>query len=99
MVRRHSAAQYNRQHVSRRPLLILFFASGAAALIYELVWFHLVTLVVGALQRAGLIDEKRGQITIRDRERLEAACCPCYRVMCEQQVKVLKYSCTGAVAA
>jgi spermidine synthase len=34
--------------VSRRPLLILFFASGAAALIYELVWFHLVTLVVGA---------------------------------------------------
>ena len=31
-----------------RPLLLLFFASGAAALIYELVWFHLVTLVVGA---------------------------------------------------
>jgi len=28
--------------------LVLFFASGAAALIYELVWFHLVTLVVGA---------------------------------------------------
>jgi CRP-like cAMP-binding protein len=58
-----------------------------------------VTLVVGALQRAGLIDEKRCQITIRDRERLEAACCPCYQVMCQQQVKVLGYSCTGALAA
>jgi len=30
------------------PLLALFFASGAAALIYELVWFYLVELVVGA---------------------------------------------------
>ncbi|MGH9384717.1 MAG: fused MFS/spermidine synthase, partial [Vicinamibacterales bacterium] len=29
-------------------LLLLFFASGCAALIYELVWFHLVQLVVGA---------------------------------------------------
>ena len=58
-----------------------------------------VTLVVGSLQRAGLIDERRGRITIRDRERLEAACCDCYRVMCEQQVKVLGYSCSAAVAA
>jgi CRP-like cAMP-binding protein len=58
-----------------------------------------VTLVVGSLQRAGLIDEKRGRITIRDRERLEAACCDCYRLMCEQQEKVLGYSCRGDVAA
>jgi len=58
-----------------------------------------VTLVVGSLQRAGLIDERRGQVTIRDRERLEAACCECYRLMCEQQVKVLGYSCRGGVAA
>ena len=28
--------------------LVLFFASGCAALIYEMVWFHLVQLVVGA---------------------------------------------------
>jgi spermidine synthase len=34
--------------VRRFPLLALFFASGCAALIYELVWFHLVQLVVGA---------------------------------------------------
>ena len=36
---------------SRRytPLLLLFFvASGCAALIYEVVWFHLLRLVVGA---------------------------------------------------
>jgi CRP-like cAMP-binding protein len=58
-----------------------------------------VTLIAGSLQRAGLIDEKRGQITIRDRERLETACCDCYRLMCEQQVKALGYSCRGAVAA
>ncbi len=31
-----------------RPLLLLYFASGCAALIYETVWFHLVQLVVGA---------------------------------------------------
>ncbi len=31
-----------------RPLVLLFFASGGAALIYETVWFHLVQLVVGA---------------------------------------------------
>ncbi len=30
------------------PLLLLFFASGCAALIYETVWFYLVQLVVGA---------------------------------------------------
>jgi len=58
-----------------------------------------VTLIAGSLQRAGLIDEKRGQITIRDRERLETACCDCYRLMCEQQEQVLGYSCTGAMAA
>ncbi len=37
--------------VSRQytPLLLLFFvASGCAALIYEVVWFHLLRLVVGA---------------------------------------------------
>ena len=31
-----------------RPLLLLYFASGCAALIYETAWFHLVQLVVGA---------------------------------------------------
>ena len=58
-----------------------------------------VTLVVGSLQRAGLIQETRGRITILDREHLEPACCDCYRLMCEQQEQMLGYSCTGAVAA
>lgn len=31
-----------------RALGLLFFASGCAALIYEMVWFYLVQLVVGA---------------------------------------------------
>ena len=29
-------------------LLLLFVASGCAALIYEIVWFHLLRLVIGA---------------------------------------------------
>jgi CRP-like cAMP-binding protein len=58
-----------------------------------------VTVVVGSLQRAGLIQEQRGRITVFDRERLEAACCDCYGVMCEQQQEILGYSCTGTLAA
>jgi len=57
-----------------------------------------VTLAVGQLKRAGLVDERRGRITILDRGRLEDACCPCYRLMCEQQEKLLRYSCTGVTA-
>src|SRR5689334_4850225 len=51
-------AEANDNHVKSRHrqgrmpsmlrLLILFFASGCAALIYETVWFYLVQLVVGA---------------------------------------------------
>src|ERR1043165_6132550 len=29
-------------------VLVLFFGSGAAALIYEIVWFQLIQLVIGA---------------------------------------------------
>ncbi|HEY5618497.1 MAG TPA: helix-turn-helix domain-containing protein [Vicinamibacterales bacterium] len=50
-----------------------------------------VTLVMGSLQRAGLIQERRGRILIRDRSRLEAASCECYRVMRDEQVRVLSY--------
>jgi len=38
-----------------------------------------VTVVAGTLQKAGLITYRRGQITIVDREKLEAASCECYR--------------------
>jgi CRP-like cAMP-binding protein len=33
------------------------------------------------LQRAGLIQYQRGTVTIRNRERLETAACPCYHVI------------------
>ena len=94
------------QRLTRWLLIVSdLLASADIPLTHELVATMLgvrrptVTLVVGSLQRAGLIEERRGRITIRDRERLEAACCDCYRLMCEQQVKVLGYSCGGEVAA
>ena len=39
-----------------------------------------VTLVMGALQRAGLIAYHRGDLTILDRAGLEAAACECYAI-------------------
>ena len=40
-----------------------------------------VTVVAGALQSAGLIEYRRGQIVVRDRVRLEEAACECYVTM------------------
>ena len=39
-----------------------------------------VTLVAGGLQRSGLIDYKRGQVKILNRESLEEAACDCYQI-------------------
>jgi CRP-like cAMP-binding protein len=50
-----------------------------------------VTLVIRSLNRIGLVDEERGRITIRDRERLEHACCECYRAMRDEQRRLLGY--------
>jgi CRP-like cAMP-binding protein len=50
-----------------------------------------VTLVLGSLQRAGLIRESRGRIVIEDRSRLEAASCECYRLMRDEQRRLLGY--------
>lgn len=50
-----------------------------------------VTVVIGALHRAGLLDEERGRIVIRDRDRLAAACCECYRTMRDEQHRLLGY--------
>ena len=49
-----------------------------------------VTVVAGILQKAGLITYRRGHVTIRDRGRLEAASCECYRVTTDLFSAVLK---------
>jgi CRP-like cAMP-binding protein len=39
-----------------------------------------VTVTAGELQRSGLIRYHHGQITIRDRDGLQATACECYRI-------------------
>jgi CRP-like cAMP-binding protein len=39
-----------------------------------------VTIIAGAMQRSGLIEYRRGRVTIPNRENLEAAACECYKV-------------------
>jgi CRP-like cAMP-binding protein len=48
-----------------------------------------VTLVAASLQKAGLIDYRRGTVKIVDREKLEAAACECYRTVKEQMRRLL----------
>ena len=48
-----------------------------------------VTVVAGALQRAGIIEYHRGRLTIRDRGRLEAASCECYGIVREEYDRLL----------
>lgn len=43
-----------------------------------------VTRAAGELQRAGIIDYKRGNITILNDDKLENAACACYRIMREE---------------
>jgi CRP-like cAMP-binding protein len=40
-----------------------------------------VTEAAGKLQKLGVIDYKRGHITIKDRTKLESLCCECYAVV------------------
>jgi CRP-like cAMP-binding protein len=50
-----------------------------------------VTLVLRSLHKAGLVNESRGLILIRDRQQLEQVCCECYRVMRDEQRRLLGY--------
>ena len=51
-----------------------------------------VTLVASALQRAGLIQYRRGMVTVLDRPRLEAAACECYRAIRDQYEQLLPHA-------
>jgi DNA-binding MarR family transcriptional regulator len=42
-----------------------------------------VSIVLGNLQKAGLIKVERGRITVLQREKMEEASCECYRVIRE----------------
>lgn len=48
-----------------------------------------VTLVLRSLHKAGLIDERRGHVVLKDRTGLEAVCCECYGVMRDEQRRLL----------
>jgi Mn-dependent DtxR family transcriptional regulator len=40
-----------------------------------------ITRTARKLREAGLLNYGRGQVTIRDQERLELASCECYRIV------------------
>ena len=48
-----------------------------------------VTEAAGALQQLGAISYSSGWVTVRDRARLEAAACPCYRVVNDEYTRLL----------
>ncbi len=50
-----------------------------------------VTEAAGKLQLAGLIQYRRGKITVLDRERLEARACECYEVVRKEFDRLLPY--------
>jgi len=40
-----------------------------------------ITVAAGKLQKLGVIEYRRGHITILDRNKLESLCCECYAVV------------------
>lgn len=50
-----------------------------------------VSLVTGALQTSGLIEQGRGVITITDRPGLEQAVCGCYGIMRQRSEQILRF--------
>jgi CRP-like cAMP-binding protein len=51
-----------------------------------------VTEAAGKLQQAGLIQYRRGKITVLDRLRLEQRCCECYQVVKTEFDRLLPYA-------
>jgi len=58
-----------------------------------------VTEAAGKLQKAGLIDYSRGQITVLDRPGLEARSCECYAVVKAETDRLLTYVSSPNAAA
>ena len=50
-----------------------------------------VTQAAGRLQRLGVIDYRRGQITVLDRPQLEVLCCECYAVVKRETDRLMPY--------
>ena len=48
-----------------------------------------VTVALGTVKAAGLIYNSHGQVTINDRQGLEAACCECYRTVRNEYERLL----------
>jgi CRP-like cAMP-binding protein len=63
----HDRIRQNQFHLSHEFLAMMLGATRPT-----------VTIVAGALQKAGLINYTRGRITILDRKGLEEASCECY---------------------
>lgn len=57
-----------------------------------------VTEAAGSLQSKGVIEYKRGQITVLDRVKLERLSCECYAVVKKETDRLLPYLAAGAVA-
>ncbi|GAB55773.1 CRP/FNR family transcriptional regulator [Glaciecola punicea ACAM 611] len=51
-----------------------------------------VTEAAGKLQKLGVIDYKRGHITIKDRTKLESLCCECYSVVKTETDRLSTYA-------
>ena len=50
-----------------------------------------ITSAANALQRARLVNYHHGRMTVRNRRGLEAASCECYRLIRDQQLRLLGY--------
>lgn len=51
-----------------------------------------VTDAAGKLQKLGVIEYKRGHITVMDRPKLEELCCECYAVVKKETDRLLPYT-------
>ena len=56
-----------------------------------------VTEAAGKLQKAGVIDYRRGHITVLDRPKLETLSCECYEVVRRECERLADYK--GALAS